>query len=102
MGMNRTLGVGRHTGVIPEAPGAGAVGSRHESDTPDLYARFKFTNIVSVETSGLYIRRIPLIAPDGTWNMIVPLRELWEAIEPKKLEVTLDCSPNASPSALIN
>jgi hypothetical protein len=29
MGMNRTIGVGRHTGVIPEDPGAGAVGSRH-------------------------------------------------------------------------
>ncbi len=29
MGMNRTHGVGRHNGVIPEAPGAGVVGSRH-------------------------------------------------------------------------
>jgi catechol 2,3-dioxygenase-like lactoylglutathione lyase family enzyme len=29
MGMKRTVGVGRHTGVIPEALGAGAVGSRH-------------------------------------------------------------------------
>ena len=27
--MNRTSGVGRHTGAIPEAPGAGAIGSRH-------------------------------------------------------------------------
>ena len=29
--MNRTIGVGRHTSVNPEAPGAGAMGSRHET-----------------------------------------------------------------------
>ncbi|MFL5705744.1 MAG: hypothetical protein ACJ8AG_23370 [Ktedonobacteraceae bacterium] len=27
--MNRTIAVGRHGCVIPEAPGAGAMGSRH-------------------------------------------------------------------------
>ena len=32
MGMKRTSGVGRHTGVIPEALGVGAIGSRHEVD----------------------------------------------------------------------
>jgi hypothetical protein len=32
--MNRTNGVGRHTSVIPEASGAGAVGSRHRLLSP--------------------------------------------------------------------
>jgi len=36
--MNRTLGVGRHTSVIPEAPGAGAVGSRHRLSRVIQYA----------------------------------------------------------------
>jgi hypothetical protein len=98
---SKFLGVGA---VVPWAKaGVGAIATQSWANTSyDLYVRFKGTNMVSVETSGLYIRRMPLIAPAGTWNMIMPLRELWEAIEPKKLGATLDCSPNASPSALIN
>ena len=43
-----------------------------------------------------------MIAAVGTWKIIVPLREDFEVMVPKKLVGAFDCNPNVSPSAPIN
>jgi hypothetical protein len=67
-GMKRTIGMGRHTSVNPEAPGAGAMGSRHIVVQPAI-ARFPLNSLTAAKDFGLppltepYSRKVGGVVP---------------------------------------